>query len=403
MCELLNRTLSSTPSEWIRVLRTELPVLADEIVEELLRGTPGSSVLVNGNETHDELLRRSLEEALFAALGYRQPENQGMNGGDHCLEHESNVPQEGRHEAGPPATQKPARHTGAGPAHHDGHGATDRASAGDWREPAARPDQPRQHLFKALTDARATPQRSLAELAEDAAWPLPPAMRGVMLATPGEPQQLAAVLHDSLPGVFAGRPCLLVPSAGSDTRAWLESPLRGRLAAVGHEVPLADTASSLRWALRLLSLTTAHQGQDIRPVFVDDHLSTLMLLQDETLPEALAAQWLKPLADLTPRQSERLEVTLLAWLERGGAPEVAKALSVHPQTVRYRMRQLEKLFGSQLRDPRARFELEVTLRSRRLLAQARIVDSRQVRHSSRFMTANFTPVTARKMARINGL
>lgn len=149
-------------------------MLADEIVEELLRGTPGSSVLGNGNETHDELLRRSLEEALFAALGYREPENQSMNGGDRCLEHESNVPQEGRHEAGPPATQKPARHTGAGPAHHDGHRATDRASARDWHEPGAPSDQPRQHLFKALTDARATPQRSLAELAEEAAWPSRP-------------------------------------------------------------------------------------------------------------------------------------------------------------------------------------------------------------------------------------
>lgn len=221
MCELLNRTLSSTPSEWIRVLRTELPVLADEIVEELLRGTPGSSVLVNGNETHGELLRRSLEEALFAALGYRQPENQGMNGGDHCLEHESDVPQEGRHEAGPPATQKPARHTGAGPAHHDGHGATDRASAGDWREPAARPDQPRQHLFKALTDARATLQRSLAELAEDAAWPLPPAMRGVMLATPESRNSLRlSCTTPSLACSRASPACSFQARARTPGRGW---------------------------------------------------------------------------------------------------------------------------------------------------------------------------------------
>ncbi len=106
-----------------------------------------------------------------------------------------------------------------------------------------------------------------------------------------------------------------------------------------------------------------------RAVFVDDHLSTLLLLQDEPLAHALAARWLRPLADLTPRQSERLEVTLLAWLEGGGAPEAAKALSVHPQTVRYRMRQLEKLFGTGLRDPRTRFELEMALRSRRLMAR----------------------------------
>lgn len=163
--------------------------------------------------------------------------------------------------------------------------------------------------------------------------------------------------------MFAGRPCLLVPSPDPDTRGPLEHVLRGRFAAIGHAVPLRDTASSLRWALRLSALTPARPGLEARAVFVDDHLSTLLLLQDEPLAHALAARWLRPLADLTPRQSERLEVTLLAWLEGGGAPEAAKALSVHPQTVRYRMRQLEKLFGTGLRDPRTRFELEMALRS----------------------------------------
>lgn len=232
---------------------------------------------------------------------------------------------------------------------------------------------------------------SLTELSEAAGWPLPVAVRAIALATPGETQQLAAVLDDALPGMFAGRPCLLLPSPDPDTRAALEPPLRGRFAAVGHAVPLRDTASSLRWALRLLTLTPNRGGPDARAVFVDDHLSTLLLLQDEPLAHALAARWLRPLADLTPRQSERLEVTLLAWLEGGGAPEAAKALSVHPQTVRYRMRQLEKLFGPGLRDPRTRFELEMALRSRRLMAQVRRQHSRVGRRTARVVTADFTP------------
>lgn len=136
---------------------------------------------------------------------------------------------------------------------------------------------------------------------------------------------------------------------------------------------------------------------------MDDHLSTLLLLQDEPLAHALAARWLRPLADLTPRQSERLEVTLLAWLEGGGAPEAAKALSVHPQTVRYRMRQLEKLFGPGLRDPRTRFELEMALRSRRLMAQVRRQHSRVGRRTARVVTADFTPLVVGRMARVNGL
>ncbi|MFD9407618.1 PucR family transcriptional regulator [Streptomyces sp. NPDC059989] len=262
----------------------------------------------------------------------------------------------------------------------------------------------RQELFRALTDDRAASENSLAELAEAAGWPLPTAVRAIAPATPGETQQLATVLDDALAGMFAGRPCLLVPSPDPDSRAPLELPLRGRFAAVGHAVPLRDAASSLRWALRLLALTPARAGGlDARAVFVDDHLSTLLLLQDEPLAHALAARWLRPLADLTPRQSERLEVTLLAWLEGGGAPEAAKALSVHPQTVRYRMRQLEKLFGPGLRDPRTRFELEMALRSRRLMAQVRRQHSRVSRRTARVVTADFTPVVVGRMARVNGL
>ncbi|MER5870629.1 helix-turn-helix domain-containing protein [Streptomyces sp. NPDC002044] len=270
-------------------------------------------------------------------------------------------------------------------------------------EPAAASDGARQELFNALTDDRQGSESSIGELAEAAGWPLPPAVRAVALAAPGDAQQLAAVLDDSLAGMFAGRPCLLVPSAETDARAPLELPLRGRFAAVGHAVPLRDTASSLRWAVRLLALTPNRGGLDARAVFVDDHLSTLLLLQDEPLAHALAARWLRPLADLTPRQSERLEVTLLAWLEGGGAPEAAKALSVHPQTVRYRMRQLEKLFGTGLRDPRTRFELEMALRSRRLMAQVRRQHSRVGRRAARVVTADFPALAVGRMARVNGL
>jgi DNA-binding PucR family transcriptional regulator len=45
---------------------------------------------------------------------------------------------------------------------------------------------------------------------------------------------------------------------------------------------------------------------------------------------------------------------------------VAKALHVHPQTVRYRLARLRELFGARLDDPDARFELELALRARRL-------------------------------------
>ena len=45
-------------------------------------------------------------------------------------------------------------------------------------------------------------------------------------------------------------------------------------------------------------------------------------------------------------------------------PARPRALHVHPQTVRYRLAQLRELFGDELEDPHARFELSLALRAR---------------------------------------
>ncbi|MFE9462594.1 PucR family transcriptional regulator [Streptomyces virginiae] len=429
MCELLNRIWSRPRGEWTRVLRRELPALAAEIVEELLHGIPEFSALIDDNDAIDaELFRQRVEEALLTTLGYKErsreqtdecqdlAENQvetelateletagRKTAGSREAAYECEITHEGRRddvrEEARPGSRDGVRETG-----RERLRVTKREESEEEAVEGNRPgEQARQELFRTLTDDRVASDNSLTELAEAAGWPLPLAVRAIVPATPGEAQQLAGVMEDALVGMFAGRPCLLVPSPDPEVRVPLEHLLRGRFAAVGHAVPLRDTASSLRWALRLAALTPSRPGLEARAVFVDDHLSTLLLLQDEPLAHALAARWLRPLADLTPRQSERLEVTLLAWLEGGGAPEAAKALSVHPQTVRYRMRQLEKLFGTGLRDPRTRFELEMALRSRRLMAQVRRQHSRVTRRTARVIQADFTPLVVGRMARVNGL
>jgi DNA-binding PucR family transcriptional regulator len=53
-----------------------------------------------------------------------------------------------------------------------------------------------------------------------------------------------------------------------------------------------------------------------------------------------------------PASAEKLTETLAAWLRHHGRREdVAGALFVHPQTVRYRMGQLRDLYGDRLTDP----------------------------------------------------
>ncbi|HTA06170.1 MAG TPA: helix-turn-helix domain-containing protein, partial [Solirubrobacteraceae bacterium] len=73
---------------------------------------------------------------------------------------------------------------------------------------------------------------------------------------------------------------------------------------------------------------------------------------------------LRAFEGLSERARERLEQTLLGWLQaQGNRAATARALGVHEQTVRYRMNQLRELLGDALDDPDARFELELALRA----------------------------------------
>ncbi|MDA5282020.1 helix-turn-helix domain-containing protein [Streptomyces sp. Isolate_45] len=371
MSKLLNRRWAHPRGEWAQSLRTELPALAAAIVGELRTGIPGFPTHIEGID-HD-VVRQHVEAALLTTLGYREPsvtrKDEGNPRRRHALDSDPLAPLR--------AVTVQGRETG--------------------------PDRARQELLTALTSDTPVCETALHELAEAAHWPLPDYVRAIVLTSPGETQQLAAVLGDALLGLVCGQPCLLVPTPDPEARTTLESALHGWDAVVGHPVPPRDTASSQRWAGRLLSLIPIASDPDAGTVFVDDHLSTMMLLQDEHLAHAFAAHRLRPLADLTPGQRARLEETLLAWLEGGGAPGAARALSVHPQTVRYRMRQLTKLFGPDLRNPRTRFELELALRSRRLMAKVERPRSR-LPHRGRAVPAKFhPPEDVARMARVNGL
>jgi hypothetical protein len=167
----------------------------------------------------------------------------------------------------------------------------------------------------------------------------------------------------------APEPYLLLP----DPESWLNTAsvkalLRERGGVVGPAVPLRDAADSLRWARTVrarLPETVLARGA----VHCDRHLPALLLLGDEPLVRLIGERRLGPLADLTAKQRDRLEATLLAWLDtnRGSAPQVAARLGVHPQTARHRLHRVQELFGAALADPEARFEIEVALRGRRML------------------------------------
>ena len=249
----------------------------------------------------------------------------------------------------------------------------------------------RRRLLDMLTSSQAPPAQAIASLARAAGWPLPRRVAAVAL-TP-----LAGRARGPLPpGVLADLtrrdPCLLIADPDGPgrrqqlttvLRGWLtaagpdggRAPSPGQLAAVGPSVPLTGAGGSLRWAGRALALAKrgvirAEGGADGSPgiTWCEDHLPTLVLLADEDLAAALSRQALAPMRGMRPDQADRLARTLLAWMESADdANAAARRLHVHPQTIRYRLRQVSELFGDALCDPDTRFLLLLALRARLLL------------------------------------
>ncbi|MHC3468051.1 PucR family transcriptional regulator [Streptomyces sp. 7R007] len=230
----------------------------------------------------------------------------------------------------------------------------------------------RRRLLDLLLDDGPVSREAVQDLAHGARWPVPRQVAVVALAaTPDareEDRPLAAA--GALVDMESRPPRMLVPDPDGSGRFGDRAfalALRGRPAAIGPTVPLAEAAQSLRWAARALGL----MGRGILPrhgvVRCADHLSTLLLHSDEPLLAQVEARALAPLERVSETQRARLAETLLAWLLSGGnVPDVAARLHIHPQTVRYRLRQLEKLFGEALHDPDARLELILALRAQAL-------------------------------------
>jgi lambda repressor-like predicted transcriptional regulator len=158
----------------------------------------------------------------------------------------------------------------------------------------------------------------------------------------------------------------LVPAPAR--REELEAAVRGRRAAIGPEVSWQEAALSFARAREVLRL--AGEGGidgDEALLVAERHRLSLLLGADRRLARDVAESALAPLDSETELSRERLGSTLDAWLRHRGRTEaVAKALHVHPQTVRYRLARLRELFGSRLDDPDGRFELELALRARRI-------------------------------------
>ena len=215
----------------------------------------------------------------------------------------------------------------------------------------------------ALGLLRGDPADALVAAAERADWTPPKTLTAVLVPNAQvrpvlgllDPRTLSAVGEPaSLPD---GLNALLVPDAGGPARARLLQTLAGRSAVAGPPRPWLSVEPSFARAVRALDLRTGEATYD-----TEEHLADLVLAADADAVADLRARVLAPLSTLTPASAQKLSETLRAWLlHQGRRDDIATALFVHPQTVRYRMGQLRELYGDRLDDPDTIRDLTIAL------------------------------------------
>ncbi|MDH2413175.1 helix-turn-helix domain-containing protein [Nocardioides sp. CER19] len=198
----------------------------------------------------------------------------------------------------------------------------------------------------------------LDDAVERAGWPAPTTLTAALVPPSQVSSVLALVSQATL--VLEDHPAvddatlLLVPDAHGHRRTALLRTFEGRGAVVGPAKPWREARASYDRAVRVRE---AGWGEDS-----EAHLVRLVLEADADARADLRASVLAPLEGLRPGTAEKLTETLRSWLlHQGRRDEVAAALFVHPQTVRYRMGQLRELYGDRLEDPATVLALTVAL------------------------------------------
>lgn len=193
--------------------------------------------------------------------------------------------------------------------------------------------------------------RALQGRAEACGWSLPQAAR-VAVAI----EESVAWPRDALAGRWGPHEVAILGP---------REPVGGRFA-VGPRVPLERLPDSLGPAVRLAALPGGPW-----PARWEQRLLDLVMTGDEQAVDALEARWLARVDTAPARQRAWLIDTLRAWLdEQGSTTRLAHALTLHPQSARYRISRLRELYGDALDDPRARLELTLALQRRAMRTDA---------------------------------
>ncbi len=230
---------------------------------------------------------------------------------------------------------------------------------------AGQRDRIRQQLAETLLSGAASSHApQLAELAAEAGWALPEraaAAVAPLARTPEGPRPII-LPPDVLVAVQDGEVCTIIPADSLRSHVRVLEALAPL--AVGTVRPLEEIHLSLMHARAVQRVVADGVIASAPVVHAADHLPELLLHADPRLLADLTNRALAPLAALPDAKRATLTATLRSWLgHHGDRAACAADLSVHPQTVSYRMSRLEELFGSALDDPRERLALRMALQA----------------------------------------
>jgi hypothetical protein len=232
---------------------------------------------------------------------------------------------------------------------------------------AAREDERfrrRRALAELLLGEPAVDEATAREAASSADWSWPREVAALACREEKLDRLRSRLPVDALVNTVGELGCVVIPDPrGPGRERELRQTVSGMTAALGPVCPPVELASSWRLARAAFEARERDDGL----VLAEDHLGELLLNEGAPIVGAIARRRLGELDRLGKSARERMEATALAYVQHAGnAAAMGRALHVHPQTVRHRLRRLSDLLGDQLDEPKARFELEAALLYRSL-------------------------------------
>jgi hypothetical protein len=222
-------------------------------------------------------------------------------------------------------------------------------------------DRRRTELAEMLVAGVVADEGELARAAQAARWPLPRTVACLAVVGTRVDRARSQLSGETLALRLGEATGIVVPHPVSlEVEAARLARRLDLSVGLGPTVAIGETSASMRLARRALGLTSPES-----PLLIaEQRLAEIAINAAPEIVSALRSRLLAPLDGQTAASRARLEATLLQWLRhRGSQRAVAEELSIHPQTVRYRMARLRDLIGDALDDPEQRFALEMALRS----------------------------------------